>query len=40
MLVVAAEDYSGASPLQTPGPHYLGYYLDALEANDIEAGRV
>ena len=23
MLVVAAEDYTGASPVQTPGPHYL-----------------
>jgi hypothetical protein len=33
VLVVAAEDYSGVSPAQTPGPHYLGYYLDALEEN-------
>ena len=30
VLVVAAEDYTGASPVQTPGPHYLDYYLDAL----------
>ena len=37
MLVVAAEDYSGVSPPQTPGPHYLRYYLDALEGNDTEA---
>ena len=31
VLVVAAEDYSGASPVQTPGPHYLSYYLNALD---------
>ena len=37
VLVVAAEDYSGASPVQTPGPHYLQYYLDALAANGIQA---
>jgi hypothetical protein len=37
MLVVAAEDYSGASPPQTPGPHYLQYYLDALAANGVSA---
>ena len=37
VLVVAAEDYSGASPNQAPGPHYLSYYLDALEANGIDA---
>jgi Zinc carboxypeptidase len=38
VLVVAAEDYTGASPGPTPGgPHYLDYYLDALEANGIEA---
>jgi hypothetical protein len=37
VLVVAAEDYSGASPGQTPGPHYLSYYLDALFANGITA---
>src|SRR6185503_9143479 len=37
-LVVAAEDYSGASPAK-PGPptapEYLSFYTDALEANDI-----
>src|SRR5262249_28927741 len=38
VLVVAAEDYSGASPVQRPGgPHYLQYYLDALAANGIQA---
>ena len=37
MLVVAAEDYKGASPVQTPGPHYLSYYLDALAENGITA---
>jgi hypothetical protein len=37
VLVVAAEDYSGASPNQTPGPHYLDYYLDALAANGHDA---
>ena len=34
-LVVAAEDYSGASPLQTPGPHAAGAYTDALTANGV-----
>lgn len=34
-LVLAAEDYTGASPAQTPGPHYLDYYTDALDANDV-----
>ena len=37
MLVVAAEDYTGASPAQAPGPHYLNYYLNALAANGIGA---
>ncbi len=37
LLVVAAEDYNGASPAQTPGPHYLNYYLDALAANGVDA---
>ena len=38
MLVVAAEDYTGASPAQAPnGPHYLQYYLDALAANGVSA---
>ena len=37
VLVVAAEDYTGFSPPQAPGPHYLGYYLDALAANGVAA---
>ncbi|MGH2788395.1 MAG: M14 family zinc carboxypeptidase [Actinomycetota bacterium] len=37
VLVVAAEDYTGASPVQSPGPHYLDYYLDALSANGVNA---
>ncbi len=37
VLVVAAEDYTGASPVQTPGPHYLQYYLDAIRANGFRA---
>ncbi len=36
-LVVASEDYSGASPVQTPGPHYASYYLNALAANGVDA---
>jgi murein tripeptide amidase MpaA len=35
VLVMAAEDYTGASPVQKPGPHYLSYYTDALAANGI-----
>lgn len=38
VLVVSAEDYTGASPAQPPGgPHYLSYYLDALAANGQSA---
>jgi Zinc carboxypeptidase len=37
VLVVAAEDYSGASPAQGPGPHFLQYYLDALAAHGVDA---
>ncbi|CAN5509300.1 M14 family metallopeptidase [soil metagenome] len=36
VLVVAAEDYTGASPLQAGGPNYVDYYLDALEANGFD----
>ena len=36
-LVVAAEDYSGASPVQTPGPHFADTYADALAANGVES---
>jgi zinc carboxypeptidase len=35
VLIMAAEDYTGASPVQTPGPHYLSFYTDALSANGI-----
>ena len=37
VLVVSAEDYTGASPPQAPGPHYLRYYLNALAASGIGA---
>ena len=37
VLVVAAEDYSGASPNQAPGPHYLDYYLESLADNGVAA---
>ena len=35
VLILAAEDYTGASPVQGPGPHFLGYYQDALSANGL-----
>jgi hypothetical protein len=39
VLVMAAEDYTGISPVykKTSGPTYLSYYLDALAANGIGA---
>jgi hypothetical protein len=37
VVVVAAEDYTGASPNQASGPKYEEYYLDALKANGIDA---
>jgi hypothetical protein len=37
VLVVAAEDYTGASPVQTPGPHFADTYVDALAANGEQA---
>jgi hypothetical protein len=37
VVVVAAEDYTGASPVQSAGPHYLDYYIKALAANGITA---
>ncbi len=38
MLVVAAEDYTGASPVQDPaGPHFVDTYTDALAANGQQA---
>jgi hypothetical protein len=35
VLVMAAEDYTGASPNQASGPLFLSYYTDALTANGI-----
>ena len=35
VLILSAEDYSGRLPVQTPGPHYLSFYEDALAANGI-----
>jgi hypothetical protein len=35
VLVLSAEDYTGASPVQAGGPNYLEYYTDALEANGV-----
>ena len=35
VLIMAAEDYTGASPVQASGPNYLTYYQDALTANNI-----
>ena len=32
---MSAEDYTGLSPAQTPGPHYLAFYENALAANGI-----
>jgi hypothetical protein len=39
VLVLAAEDYSGLSPVykSNPRPAYLSYYLDALAANNLGA---
>src|SRR4029453_11799616 len=37
VLVVAAEDYTGASPVQTPVPQFVNTYLDALAANGQQA---
>jgi len=33
VLIMAAEDYTGASPVQDGGPNYLSYYQEALDAN-------
>jgi hypothetical protein len=35
VLIMAAEDYTGASPVQDPGPHFLTSYQAALTANGI-----
>ena len=37
VLVVAAEDYTGASPAQTTGPNYVDYYVNAIDANGYDA---
>ena len=38
VLVVAAEDYTGASPVQDrAGPHFVDQYVDALAANGQQA---
>ena len=37
VLVVAAEDYTGASPVQASGPQYVDTYIDALAANGQQA---
>jgi hypothetical protein len=34
-LIMAAEDYTGVSPPQAPGPHYLSYYQEALTEKGI-----
>jgi hypothetical protein len=34
VLILAAEDYTGASPVQVGGPNYLASYEAALAAND------
>jgi len=33
VLIMAAEDYTGASPVQAGGPNYLDFYQAALDAN-------
>ncbi|MBM7505168.1 M14 family zinc carboxypeptidase [Agromyces aurantiacus] len=35
VLIMSAEDYTGASPVQAGGPNYLAYYQDALAANGV-----
>lgn len=37
VLIVAAEDYTGASPVQASGPHYAQIYQDAVAANGRQA---
>jgi Zinc carboxypeptidase len=37
VLVLSAEDYTGASPVQPPGgPFYLSYYTNALTENGVD----
>lgn len=33
VLILASEDYTGASPVQAGGPNYVDFYQDALDAN-------
>ena len=35
VLILAAEDYTGASPVQMSGPKYLAFYSDALANNGV-----
>ena len=35
VLILSAEDYTGASPVQAGGPNYLSYYENALTAKGI-----
>jgi hypothetical protein len=35
VLIMSAEDYTGASPNPSAGPHYLSFYEEALTANGI-----
>lgn len=37
LLIVAAEDYTGASPVQASGPRYVQVYQDSLAANGKKA---
>jgi hypothetical protein len=37
VLIMSAEDYTGASPVQAGGPNYLSFYQDALAANGTTA---
>lgn len=37
VLVMSAEDYSGPTPTQAPGPHFAQAYVNALAANGIAA---
>jgi hypothetical protein len=35
VLVLSAEDYTGASPVHPGGPHHLSYYTNALAQNGV-----
>ena len=36
VLILANEDYTGPTPTQTAGPHYLQYYTAALDAAGVQ----